>query len=158
MANDAATVGIRPYAIIKARDGSGYEGSIEVNLTIYQTKLTTKNLYIIVSAETEQITYTGKQVRPEVTVYYGKNEAIKQAKAVGETKEYILTDRSGKYKLTKLSSSENGTGDYTLEYGTNIIAGKNKGSVTVNGAGLYGGKVTVKFTILGKNVHNVKRL
>ena len=158
LANDAATVGIRPYAIIKARDGSGYEGSIEVNLTIYQTKLTTKNLYIIVSAETEQITYTGKQVRPEVTVYYGKNEAIKQAKAVGETKEYILTDRSGKYKLTKLSSSENGTGDYTLEYGTNIIAGKNKGSVTVNGAGLYGGKVTVKFTILGKNVHNVKRL
>ena len=154
MVKGTATVDKRPYAIIKAREESGYEGYLEVDLTIYQTKLSAKNLYIVVSAEKEQVTYTGKQVKPEVTVYYGEAEAVQQAKNAEETKENILTDKLGSYKLTKLDLRENGIGDYTLTYGENITAGKNKGTITVNGAGLYGGKVTVKFTILGKNVHN----
>ena len=152
--NGTATADKRPYAIIKAREESGYDGELEVDLSIYQIKVTAKNLYIIVSEETEQVAYTGKQVKPEVTVYYGEAEAVQQAKNAGETKEDILTDTSGSYKLTKLKPKENGMGDYTLVYGANITAGKSKGSVTVNGTGLYGGKVTVKFTILGKDVYS----
>ena len=52
---------------------------------------------------------------------------------------------------------ENGTGDYTIVYGTNIVAGKNKGSVTINGTGMYGGKVTVKFTILRKDIYDIAK-
>ena len=53
-----------------------------------------------------------------------------------------------------LPISEN-AGDYTLAYGANVTAGKNKGSVTVSGTGLYGGSVTVKFTIVRKEVYTV---
>ena len=42
--------------------------------------------------------------------------------------------------------------DYTFTYGANRTAGKNKGSVTVTGRGLYGGSVTVKFDIIGKDL------
>lgn len=38
--------------------------------------------------------------------------------------------------------------------GANNTAGKNKGSVTIIGAGLYGGSATFKFTIQSKNVYN----
>jgi len=42
---------------------------------------------------------------------------------------------------------------YTLAYGVNNKAGKNKGSVTVSGlAPHYGGKVTVKFDIISKDL------
>ena len=47
--------------------------------------------------------------------------------------------------------------DYILTYGDNAVAGKNKGSVTVNGTGLYGGSVTQKFTILGRDIYTVKK-
>ena len=156
LAKGTATADIRPYAIVEAREGSCYEGKIEVDLTIYQTKLCAKNLYIIVSSDNAQTTYTGKQVKPEVTVYYGEEEAIQRAKAAEETKENSLTNPSGSYRLAKLNSKENGIGDYTISYGTNMKAGKNKGSITIHGTGLYGGKATVKFTILGKNVYDDK--
>jgi len=122
-----------------ANPASGYSGSFKS--------------YVIVSSKTEQAAYTGSQVKPKVTVYFGGSEAVKQAKKAGEVRESVLTDKAGEYKLTKLDLKENGIGDYTLAYGNNVTAGKNKGSVTVNGVGLYGGKVTVKFTILGKDVH-----
>lgn len=154
LANGTATADIRPYVLIRAREESGYKGSMEVDLTIYQTKLTAKNLYVVISSKREQITYTGVQVKPEVTVYFGESESIKQAKKAGEVREAVLTDKTGDYKLKKLNLKENGIGDYTLTYGSNVTAGKNKGSVMINGAGLYGGSVTVKFTILGKDVHN----
>jgi len=153
LANGTAMADERPYAIVKARKGSNYTGSMEVDLNIYQAKLSDKNLYVVVSKEKSRITYTGKQVRPEVTVYYGDAKAIQRAKEDGETKEDNLTNPSGEYGLTKLKVKKDGVGDYTLTYGANIAAGKNKGSVTVSGTGMYSGKVKVKFTILGKNVN-----
>jgi hypothetical protein len=42
---------------------------------------------------------------------------------------------------------------YTLSYGANVAAGKNKGTVTVTGTGIYGGSVTTKFTINQRAVY-----
>ena len=79
-------------------------------------------------------TYTGSnaKVEPTVKVTYYPN---------GKTGDgsVILTDA-----------------DYKLSYGANNVAGKNKGSVTVTGTGIYGGSVTQKFTILSKDVYNNK--
>jgi len=117
---DAELAALMPYAKVTAVGAGNYMGSVDVPLVIYETKLVKKNLRIEVSEDTA--VYTGGQVKPEVTVYYGSKKL------------------------------ENGR-DYTLSYGTNSVAGKNKGSVTVNGAGLYGGSVTQKFTIQGKNIY-----
>lgn len=74
----------------------------------------------------EESVYTGKQLTPAVTVYYQ-----------GENGEILLTE--GK--------------DYSLSYGTNVISGRNKGSVTISGIGpYYGGNVTVKFDIEKKRI------
>lgn len=152
-ADGAASADARPYAIVTAREGSNYTGSMEVDLTIYQKKLSTNRLYVVVSKEEAQVTYTGRQVRPDVTVYYGSAKAVQKAKAAKETDGSELTDPDGKYRLNELTAKEGGVGDYTLTYGANITAGKNKGSVTVTGTGMYGGKVTVKFTVLKKAVN-----
>ncbi|MCM1552115.1 MAG: BspA family leucine-rich repeat surface protein [Butyrivibrio sp.] len=144
---------MRPYARIEAKEGSGYQGDMMVDLTIYSTKLSAATLYVVIAPDARQTTYSGRQVTPEVTVYYGDKQAVKAAKQARETSEAVLTDESGSYKLTKLTlKSDKAAGDYTLLYGANIAAGKNKGSVTINGAGLYGGKVTVKFTINSRDV------
>ncbi|MDE7253586.1 MAG: BspA family leucine-rich repeat surface protein [Acetatifactor sp.] len=146
---------MRPYARIEAKEGSGYQGSMIVDLTIYNTKITASNLYVVITPDVRQTTYSGKQVTPEVTVYYGEKQAVKAAKQAGETSDAVLTNASGSYKLTKLTLKSDGTvGDYTLLYGANTIAGKNKGSITINGTGLYGGKVTVKFTINQRDVYS----
>ncbi|MDE6608621.1 MAG: hypothetical protein K2K54_12850 [Lachnospiraceae bacterium] len=155
LADGTATADARPYAIVEAREGSNYTGSIEVDLTIYRKKLSANNLYVVVSKEPEQVTYTGRQVRPEVTVYYGNAKAVKKAKSAKETDDSELTDPDGVYRLRELAVKEGGVGDYTLTYGANITAGKNKGSVTVSGTGMYSGKVTVKFTVLKKAVNAV---
>lgn len=78
--------------------------------------------------------YTGRNVEPTVKVsYYKDNNAAKQ-------------DGIG-VELT------NGT-DYKVTYGDkNIPAGKKKGSVTITGAGIYGGSVTVKFNIDKKAIY-----
>ncbi len=156
------TDGKRPYAVITAKEESGYEGRIRVDVTVYQTKLTENRLYVVISQEKEQLTYTGGQVRPEVTVYYGDAQAVKAAKRAGIREENTLVQAYGLKKLRNGSQSgqnaegaaEN-AGDYTLAYGANVTAGKNKGSVTVSGTGLYGGSVTVKFTIVRKEVYTV---
>jgi hypothetical protein len=44
--------------------------------------------------------------------------------------------------------------DYTVTYGSNLLAGANKGTVTISGLSPYfGGDVTQKFTINTKNVN-----
>ena len=68
--------------------------------------------------------YTGKQVTPAVTV---------KLRADGRT---LAEGR-----------------DYMLSYGANTAAGRNKGSVTVIGTGLYGGSVTVKFDIKSRDIN-----
>lgn len=106
-------------------------------------------LYICV----EEPSYTGEQIMPSgeaVRVYIGSPQAVKAASQAKEKNDSILTDPNQSYKLTRLSEGK----DYTLSYGKNVAAGKNKGSLTVNGlAPQYGGSVQVKFTILGKGIY-----
>lgn len=144
-----------PRAVIRAAAGKGYKtGSgkeITVYLNVYQTKLTANNLYVVVSTEPAQITYKGQQVKPDVTVYYGDFQAVKAAKKANVTDEQTLTGST--YRLKKLTEKKAAAGDYTLTYGVNVTAGKNRGSVTVTGTDMYGGNVTVKFTILNRDVY-----
>lgn len=136
---------IGPYASVAAKREGNYEGTMMVPLTIAGKKLTKSTLYVVL----KEAAYTGGQVCPEAAVYYGDTNAVKAAAKAKETDARVLTTT---HKLTRLRMYEDGTGDYTLTYGTNRTAGKNKGSVTVAGRGLYGGSVTVKFTINGKDL------
>ncbi|MBD5631675.1 MAG: hypothetical protein HDP34_00370 [Clostridia bacterium] len=68
--------------------------------------------------------YTGKQVKPEIKVTLTDGKVLTEGR------------------------------DYTLTYGTNITAGKKKGSVTISGTGLYGGSVTIKFDIKSQSVNS----
>lgn len=66
------------------------------------------------------------------------------------TDDATLTNKNGLYGLTILEPKikTGGDGNYTVTYGANIAAGKNKGSLTVTGSSVkYGGSVTVKFEI-----------
>lgn len=141
--------GMKPKTVITAKTGSGYktDESKTINVPIYLKKLTTATVYVIVSEE--NTIYTGLQITPEIQVYYGDAKAIKVAKRVKETDESVLTNAEGTYKLKKLTVTE----DYTVGYGTNIKAGKNKGTVTVKATGLYGGSITTKFTIKSRNIY-----
>lgn len=143
---------------MKVTGKNGYAGGagIEIPLGryIYADKQTTANLYVIVSEGAGQSVYTGEQVTPDVTVYYGEKNAVSAAKNDKEKDETKLTAASGKYKLKKLTGETGeSAADYTVSYGANIASGKNKGSVTVTGAGRYGGSVTVKFTIEKKAIY-----
>ena len=133
--------------ILRCTTAAGKE--ITVYLNIYGTKLTSSNLYVVVSSEAAQTTYKGEQVTPEVTVYYGDAQTVKAAKKDKVTDETKLTS-SG---LAKLTEKKGAAGDYTLTYGANLAAGKNKGTVIVSGAGKFGGSVTVKFDILSRNIY-----
>ena len=137
-------------------DGIGKTDKIEVPLPVYKTKLTSKNLYVVVS----ETFYTGEQLTPNVTVYYSENaSAIKKARNGKVNDEAVLTNPSGEYKFTKLEMQDDadtvqiGSGAYLLTYGVNIVAGKNKGSIIVTGSGIYGGSVTVKFDIIKRTVY-----
>lgn len=152
---------LRPYAVVTAKEEGNYEGSRKVGLTVYQNKLTGSNLYVVMTQDASQLTYTGEQVRPEVTVYYGDPKEVKKAKKEKVTDENTLLQTYGLKKLVP-KEGESGDyhitgGDYILTYGTNTAAGKNKGSVTITGTDLYGGSVKVKFTILKKDVYNASK-
>ena len=138
---------------MKVTGKGGYAGrqtadpSVEIPLGkyIYADKLVTANLYVVVSEGSGQNIYTGGQVKPDVAVYYGEKTAVDAAK-----KDKVKGEATAqKYKLTKLAADT----DYTLSYGANTASGKNKGSVTVTGAGKYGGSVTVRFTIEKKSIY-----
>lgn len=136
----------KPQAIISGR--GNYDGNFTQYFDVYDTKISSNNLYIVVSNDYSQITYTGKQLRPEIAVYYGEDaQKVKAARLAGERNERILTDTG--YGLIRLANLT----DYTLIWGSNVTAGKNKGSVTVVGTGLYGGRVAGRFTILGKDIY-----
>ncbi len=127
----------------------GTSARIPLGKYIYADKLTAAGLYVVVSEGAGQNVYTGGQVTPEVAVYYGDKTAVTAAKKDKATEETELTAENGKYKLKKLEKDA----DYTLSYGANLAAGKNKGSVAVRGTGRYGGSVTVKFTIEKKAIY-----
>ena len=112
-----------------------YTGEKEISLAdyIYVAKLTSKNLKIDVVGDRTYIGSDGK-VEPAVTVsYYPDNNAGKADARPDDT----FTEA-----------------DYTVTYGANNTAGKNKGSVTITGKGFYGGSVTVKFDILKRSIYN----
>lgn len=144
-----------PEPVVKVTGKGGYaerqtaDQSVEIPLGkyIYADKLVTANLYVVVSEGSGKNIYTGGQIKPDVAVYYGEKTAVAAAKRDKVKDE--ATAQGGKYKLTKLAVDT----DYTLSYGANIASGKNKGSVTVTGAGKYGGSVTVRFTIEKKSIY-----
>ena len=152
---DGDTNALQPQVVIKAAASGCYKladgvSEITVPLPIYETKLTSSNLYVVISEET----YTGAQIKPKkVDVYVGEPTGVKQAIKDEETNESILTKKDGTYKLTKLEPKTEAGGDYIVTYGANVTAGKNKGSVTVTGVSKkYGGSVTVKFNIAPRQV------
>lgn len=129
-------------------DATGKEVSeLSVPLAIYKKQLKKAEVYICV----EEPSYTGGLLTPggdSVRVYIGSPAAVKAAYKAKEKDDHIL---SKSYGLTRLSEGE----DYTLSYGRNLFAGKNKGSLIVNGqAPKYGGSVKVKFTIFRKEIYN----
>ncbi len=132
--------------------GSGFDETAmtrTVPIEFYTKRLTEKNLYVIIDNENpKELVYNGSPVtNVKMRVYYGDEDKVKEAKRDKETDSVRLVD-AGAYGLTLLNESAEGkTGDYRLAYGANTTVGKNKGSVTVNGMGEYGGSVTQKFTI-----------
>lgn len=135
-----------PSVTVKGAGNYTGETKVELGKYLYAVKLEKRSLYVVVSEGKGQNVYTGKQLTPQVAVYCGEAKAVSKAKQAKETDDAVLT--AGEYKLIKLSEN-----DYTLDYGINIVAGKNKGSVTVTGAGKYGGSVTVKFQIEKKAIY-----
>lgn len=147
----------KAVAVITVPENSNYQISKENAKTgiviplgdyIYQEKLVNnKNLYVV----TSPAAYTGGQVKTEVRVYYGTQENIQKAKRMQERNNAKLTGNGEDgYHLKCLVNNK----DYTLVWGTNRTAGKNKGSVKIIGKGMkYGGSVNVKFTIEKKSVY-----
>ncbi len=136
-----------PSVTVRGRNNYGGEKTIALGKYIYAEKLTSDCVYVVISEGAGQSEYTGGQVTPDITVYYGEKAAVSAAKKDKVRDEAALTAESGMYKLKKLE-----TGDYAVSYGANMAAGKNKGSVTITGAGSYGGSVTVKFEIGKKSI------
>ena len=80
-------------------------------------------------------------------VYFADSEHTQALKEVKNEK--LTKDEDIKKKGLILLENTN----YTLSYGANISAGKNKGSVTINGMSpKYGGSITQKFDILKKTI------
>ena len=131
----------RPAAVITAKESSNYtSNTFRVPLPIYEHKLSKKNLHVVV----EDAVYSGTQLKPNVSVYYSDDPSkITVAKNLTNEKEILALG------LEKLTLNTH----YTLSYGANIAAGKNKGRVKIRGsAPLYGGDLTVQFTIQNKKV------
>ncbi|MBR5578102.1 MAG: hypothetical protein IKW28_03815, partial [Lachnospiraceae bacterium] len=130
-----------PRIIIKGRGNYATTEDLVLELPVYRTKLTSKNLYAVILDGN----YTGTQSKPEVRLYYSSdNKLVKNARSKGITSEEELLGMG----LVKLEPSR-----YSLSFGTNIFAGPNKGTVKVSGkATEYGGSVTFKFNIKSKEI------
>ncbi|MCM1267475.1 MAG: BspA family leucine-rich repeat surface protein [Bacteroidales bacterium] len=148
---------LMPEAVICVPQGSSYRlagaagepvSEISVPLQLYSRTLKKSELYVVV----EEPVYNGSQLKPQggqVRVYLGNSSGVKAANRSKENQESVLTAQDGPYRLSRLTE---GT-DYVLSYGANTAAGKNKGSLTITGVfPKYGGSVTVKFTILSREI------
>ncbi|MBR5578837.1 MAG: hypothetical protein IKW28_07575, partial [Lachnospiraceae bacterium] len=142
---DKAEGASRPVVKITAKKVSGYttEEPVIIELPVYRIKLTTKNVYAVIS----ETSYTGKQATPEVELYYSADhKVIKDIKAKGLTSQAEI-EAFGLVRLDKA--------DYQVSYGTNIFGGVNKGSLKIEGRGaLYGGSVSLKFNIGLRDLNN----
>lgn len=112
-----------PRARITAKSGSNYGFKPDVEAIDVPLQIyQTKLKMADMNVQIEEAVYTGGQVTPKVTVSHN-------GKPLKEGEDYLLT------------------------YGANDKAGKNKGSVIISGlAPYYGGSVTCKFDIIGKEL------
>lgn len=139
----------KPQAVLSGK--GNYNGRTTLYFDVYGVKINNDNIYIAISDDPGRLTYSGGQLKPKAAVYYSKDiEKVKAAKLEKEQDDSVLTGSdNGGYGLIRLANGM----DYTLTWGSNVSAGANKGSVTVTGIGLYGGKATGKFTISSKDVY-----
>lgn len=127
-------------AVIVYPVGSNFvanDEGIRIPVHVYSVTITKSNTMVVVTGDTE---YTGEQVTPEVRVFMFESAADKKAHE-NETNLEML----GKYEISP--------DWYQVSYGTNKVAGKGKGTVTVTAKyfGL-GGSVSTKFDIIPKFV------
>ena len=129
-----------PSVSIHAQDTSGYDGEVTYSLPIYQNKITASNIYVVVPS----VSYEYMPVNPDVRVYYhADSKVIKTAKGLTNEADILALG------LVRLELGR----DYSMSYGENNRSGKNKGTVIITGMEpMYGGKVTVKFTINRKTI------
>jgi len=136
-----------------------YEKNTQADFEAYLQKLAAKNATendmpkaVITQADNSNYKLTDKITIP-LPVY---NEKLTKALLKVDIDEAIYT---GAQVTPKVTVSFNGKPlvagtDYSISYGTNIKAGKNKGTIIISGISpYYGGSVTVKFNILEKRVN-----
>lgn len=143
VASNTVTTADLPLVRITAGSNGLYEGSkADILLPVYAKKIEAKYLYILV--EESEAVYTGECVTPSVRVFYSSNASdVKRAKKTKNIEQILA------YGLTEWTEGE----EYEVSYGTNIAAGKNKGSVIITGiTPEWGGKLTQKFTINKKQI------
>ena len=102
---------------LSAEEWDAQQNTMTLSLPIYKEKLTSKNCTINLTANPSEYRYTGVQVTPTVVSVMFGGKDLKAS------------------------------GDVSVSFGANIASGKNKGTVTVTGQGIYGGSVTKKFNI-----------
>lgn len=132
-----------PKALVSGNSINGYVGTKEIPLQIFVNKMTAKNTILVIAPAV----YSDKQVKPEVKVYFSTDKTVIDAAkaAIADGKANTLDSMEG---LTKVAAS-----NYSVSYGKNNVAGKNKGSVTINGTSCeYSGTVSAKFDIKEKSI------
>lgn len=138
-----------PKLRILAKYNSGYSDYADVEVNIYNCKLSSSNAYVKVD-DSENI-YSGSQQIPGVKVYYSADKAVikelKDAEKAG-TVSAVIAEKLAAGDIKELTE---GT-DYTVSGGKNILAGLNKGTVKVTGTGTYSGSVSAKFSIQRKDI------
>ena len=121
----------------------GYEAIFtptdEENYSIPETQMVmVEQMYVdsFFVKETEELTYTGKALKPEIQVYDGLN-----GKLLEKNKDYAIT-----YK--------NNTNAYTLKNGEDGFEPDKAPQMIIKGKGNYGANMTVYFTIAPKDISN----
>ena len=115
-----------------------YSGKMEKEFKIVAADV--KNAEI--SAISDQV-YTGAEIKPEVTVTYGK----KTVSGVTSREDWGTTATNNG---TQLVAGK----DYTVDYKDNVAAGT--ATVTVTGKGNYAGTLTKTFTIAAADIETAK--
>ena len=149
----------KPSLVIKAADGSCYTGETEaIDGYVYKSTMSASNTKVIVL--TDNVTYTGSQLKPGVKVYdFSKLNAKDQdEKAIIAKIKAAKNDAEGAAYMEELAETNDkveliSSANYAKSYGTNVKYGKNAGSVKITGVGsLYNGSIAVKFDILPKKL------
>lgn len=135
----------KPCVTVAAGENSNYVGQIKVEVPVYQGSLPTDKLYIVQESADSSYQYTGKQICPDLEIYYCEDaEKLAAAKQNGERNEKRLLTTYGMKKWTK-------NVHYSVSYGANTAIGTGKGSIVIAGkAPLYNGTCKESFHIVRK--------